>query len=131
MPLVRSRGRVLRAIGRTSVLLFVGLVLALASMRIQRRGPKQVAYGNPCGPTGDDLCYRPVLKGGFPVAFLLDVPGVSVEDQLAFGEDHFRAGAFWVDVALYWILALVAVRFIARPTSHRPGADGGEGSVPR
>jgi hypothetical protein len=47
------------------------------------------------------------LKGGFPVAYLFDNPGISVEHALAL-EDEFRVGAFLLDVAIYFALTLLA-----------------------
>jgi hypothetical protein len=96
---------------RTIALLTLGLVvamtLALLSSNIHRVGPEQVVYSNLCGPTTSDLCYKPVLKGGYPFAYLFDAPGISREDQLAFIEDHFHAWPFAFDVALYFAALLV------------------------
>jgi hypothetical protein len=94
--------------------LMLAVALTLASVRIQRRGPEQVVFSNLCGPTASDLCYRPALKGGFPVAYLFDTPGVSVENQLAFMEDKFRAVAFAVDVALYFAAATLVAWLVRR-----------------
>jgi hypothetical protein len=94
--------------------LVAATAVALLTVRIQRTGPEQVVYSNLCGPTGDDLCYKPVLKGGFPVAYLFDAPGVSVEDQLAFFEDNFHPDAFGLDVALYLALILLGRWFVLR-----------------
>ena len=80
------------------------VVLTLLSVRIQRTGPEQVVYSNLCGPTTSDLCYKPVLNGGFPIGYLFDSPGVSVEDQLAFFEDRFRWAPFVLDVAIHVVL---------------------------
>jgi hypothetical protein len=95
----------------------LAIALTLLSVRIQRRGPEQVVYGNVCGPTASDLCFKPVLKGGFPVAYLFDAPGVSVQDQLAFVEDSFRPGAFALDVSLYFAAIVVGVRIASRARS--------------
>lgn len=109
----RSPGRVNQVSLRSSrsalisFALFVAVTLTLLSVYIQRTGPEQVVYSNLCGPTTSDLCYKPVLKGGFPVAYLFDAPGISVEDQLAFFEDHFHSGAFAFDVAVYFALILL------------------------
>jgi hypothetical protein len=105
---------------RVSLLLALAVVLALLSVRIERRGPEQVVYGNVCGRAGSDLCYRPVLKGGFPVAYLFDAPGVSVEDQLAFIEDNFQPVAFTLDVALYFAVATLGFQIVARRLVPRP-----------
>ena len=78
-------------------------------MYVQRKGPEEVVYSNLCGPTMSDLCYKKVLKGGFPIAYLFDAPGVSVEDQLAFGEDNFRGRAFLIDFAAYLAVILLGL----------------------
>jgi hypothetical protein len=98
----------------------LAVVLALLSVCVERRGPEQVVYGNVCGRTGSDLCYRPVLKGGFPVAYLFDAPGVSVEDQLAFIEDDFQLVAFTLDVALYFAVVTLGSQIVARRLVPRP-----------
>ncbi|WP_306393866.1 hypothetical protein [Telluria beijingensis] len=91
---------------------FIGLVLiaattlALVSVNIERRGPELVSYGNLCGPTADDPCHVPALKGGFPVAYLVDAPGISVERRLGFGEDTLRPGALVVDIAVYFAIIM-------------------------
>lgn len=82
----------------------VAVCVTLLSVRIQRTGPEQVVYSNLCGPTASDLCYKPVLNGGFPFGYLYDSPGVSVEDQLAFVEDRFRWPPFILDVTIYAFL---------------------------
>jgi hypothetical protein len=93
----------------------VGLGIGLLSVRVQRTGPEQVVYSNLCGPAMDQLCYKPVLNGGFPLPFLYDRAGVSREDQLAFVEDRFRWLPFLADLVLY-----AAVMFgIARLTTRR------------
>jgi hypothetical protein len=53
-----------------------------------------------------------VLGAGFPLPFLVDKLGVSVEGQLAIGEDEFRAEAFVGDVVIYWGLGLLVSRFV-------------------
>jgi hypothetical protein len=88
--------------------------LALISVRVQRTGPEQVVYSNLCGPTTSDLCYKPVLKGGFPFAYLFDAPGVSVEDQLAFGEDNVEPVAFAVDVIVYFAVIVLGQRTVSK-----------------
>ena len=100
--------------GRLSLALVLAIALALLSVRVQRAGPERVVYSNLCGPTASDLCYKPVLKGGFPVAYLFDAPGVSVEDQLAFGEDNFYPVAFAIDVALCLAAIVLGSRLISR-----------------
>jgi hypothetical protein len=104
----------MRRVTRAILATIVALVLALFSMRIQRRGPEQVVFSNLCGPTHDDLCYKPVLKGGFPVAYLFDAPGVSVEDQLAIPEDNFHAVPFLLDVGAFLVVIVLGAAVINR-----------------
>jgi hypothetical protein len=113
-----ERGR-----GAAAMAVVAAIVLALLSVRIERTGPQQVAYSNLCGPTMSDLCYRPVLKGGFPIAYLFDAPGVSVEEQLGFGEDNLHYGALVADIALYFIAVLIILRVAARGSAVRLRAD--------
>lgn len=95
-------------LARSAGLLFVSAVVATLSVCIERRGPELVQYSDMCGPAHDQPCMRPTLKGGFPMGFLVDMPGVSVENQLSVGEDQFVAVAFVVDWGVYaafvWLL---------------------------
>jgi hypothetical protein len=88
---------------RFVALWFVAVLLALLSVFVEQTGPELEQYGNLCGTSHDDPCMRPVLKGGFPLPFLFDVSGVSVENQLAFGEDRIVPSAFMVDCGVYAI----------------------------
>jgi hypothetical protein len=58
-------------------------------------------------------CAIAVLGAGFPLPFLVDKLGISVEGKLAIGEDEFRGGAFVGDVVIYWGLGLLVSRFVA------------------
>ena len=92
----------------------LAITLALMSAQVERAGPEMVAYGNLCGATASDPCYEPVLKGGFPLAYLFDAPGVSRERRLAFGEDKLHTGALLIDAAIYFaILMLITGLFRA------------------
>jgi len=73
------------------------------SVFVQRTGPESAEYGNLCGPSSNDPCLEPVLKGGFPVAFLFDQPGVSVEHQLSVGEDALHISALIENTILYFV----------------------------
>lgn len=99
--------------------LISAITLAFLSVYVERVGPELAAYGNLCGPSAADPCYKPVLKGGFPVAYLFDVPGVSVERQLAFGEDKLFAGALVLDIAIYFVIALFAMLVVSHRRSTR------------
>ena len=88
-------------------LIIVSACLALLSVKIERRGPELVQFSDMCGPRSDQPCLRPSLKGGYPMAFVVDTPGVSVENQLFF-EDRFIPLGFVVDWAVcaagLWLL---------------------------
>lgn len=86
--------------------LFLAIALAFLSVHVERIGPELVVYGNLCGSSGSDFCYKPVLKGGFPVAYLFDAPGVSRERVLAFGEDKLSVSALVLDIAIYFAIVL-------------------------
>jgi len=103
----------------TGIALFLAIALALLSVRVERVGPELIAYGNLCGPNAADPCYKPVLKGGFPVAYLFDAPGISVERQLSFGEDKLYAGALIIDIAIYLAIVLLAMLVVSHYRSAR------------
>ena len=96
-----------------------GLTLTCSSFAYQRRGPELVVVGNLCGPKADEFCYKPVLKGGFPLAYIYDAPGVSVEGKLSIGEDKFRGRGFLVDVLLYFAVAIAVITALTRRTQRR------------
>jgi hypothetical protein len=98
----------------TALALTAAIALTFGSAYIERVGPEMAAYGNLCGPSASELCYEPVLKGGFPVAYLFDAPGISVEHQLSFGEDELSIGALLLDIAFYFGLGLLAFRLTPR-----------------
>lgn len=87
---------------------------ALLSVLVQSEGPELASYGNMCWPTANEGCYQPVLKGGFPLPYLLDMPGVSVEHQLAFGEDTLHRVNLVLDIAIHWSTILFLIWFVSR-----------------
>ena len=99
---------------RASLSFALALALTLLSVFVQREGPEVEAYGNLWGPAGNQDCYKPALKGGFPFAYLSDQPGVSVERQLSFGEDTLHPAALALDIAIYWSALMLALRFAKR-----------------
>jgi hypothetical protein len=105
---------------RVTILTLIGLVLVIAialtlwSVNVEQIGPELVVYGNLCGLSGFDFCYKPVLKGGFPVAYLFDAPGISVERQLGFFEDNLSVGALVLDVAFYFAIVLLTMLAVLR-----------------
>ena len=96
------------------VALIIAIALTLRSVNVEHIGPELVVYGNLCGPSGFDFCYKPVLKGGFPVAYLFDAPGISVERQLGFFEDNLSVGALVLDVAFYFAIVLLTMIAVLR-----------------
>ncbi|NHZ32942.1 hypothetical protein [Massilia rubra] len=106
----------LTKLGLIGLVLAMAMTLAFLSAFVERTGPQLAQYGNLCGPAATDPCYKPVLKGGFPVAYLLDAPGVSRERQLAFVEDHLSPAGLILDVAVYFVTLLIAL-FVARGRS--------------
>lgn len=88
--------------------------LALLSVFVERTGPELEQYGNLCGSTFDDPCYRPLLKGGFPAAYLFDMPGVSVEGRLSISEDTLLLEALLVDIVVDFAVLLLAVLVVPR-----------------
>lgn len=99
--------------------LILAITLALLSVSVERVGPEMVQYG--------DSDYRLVLKGGFPVAYLFDAPGISVERQLTFVEDQLSVVALILDIAIYFAIAWLTIRVAWRawsarkPTARRDG----------
>jgi hypothetical protein len=92
---------------RVFLLIVLAIASSLLSVFIERTGPESVPYGNLCGPSSIQPCLEPVLKGGFPVAFLFDRPGVSVEHQLHFGEDILRINSLTLNTALHFVAVML------------------------
>jgi hypothetical protein len=90
-------------IGRVVAILLAALVLALASSAVAGTRLEVQDWDCPPAPAS---CARPVLVRGFPLSYISDYHGISVVGRASLlgallGEDHFRAGAFAADVALY------------------------------
>ncbi len=102
------------------ILAFIAAVtLALLSSNTERIGPELVQDGNVCGPGGNDPCYKPALKGGFPLAYLFDQPGISVEGRLFFFEDTLYIGPLMFDIAVYFAAILPGLRRASRSPAAR------------
>jgi hypothetical protein len=106
--------RRLSNVSLAGLLAMLACMLALASVLVERVGPEMGQYGNLCGPSGSAPCLEPVLNGGFPLAFLFDTPGASVERKLSFGEDTLRPGALVLDIALNFVALLLLTFFLSR-----------------
>ena len=93
---------------------FLAVVLSVLSAFIERTGPEEASYRNMCGPSANDPCLKPLLKGGLPIAYLFDQPGVSVEHQLSFTEDQVRIDALALNTALYFAAIVLAARLLRK-----------------
>ena len=93
--------------------LLLSCAMAICSAAVQSFGPEQGVFGNMCGPRADENCMGPLLNGGFPFRYLFDLPGISVENQLAFVEDRFELQPFLLNWGVYFTLVLV-VLFVLR-----------------
>jgi len=94
--------RTLSRLTFTTLALAAATTLALLSVSVERVGPEQVQHGNLCGAPRFEPCYKPALKGGFPIGYLYDQPGISVEGKLAFIEDKLYIGALLANIAIYF-----------------------------
>jgi hypothetical protein len=90
-------------------------ICALASARLERKGPDHGVYCALGKVDGYDI-YCPELKlsGGWPAPFLFDRPGISVEGKLSFIEDDFRFWPFLASVSFYLVLLLMLRRGLAQ-----------------
>ncbi|HEU4560822.1 MAG TPA: hypothetical protein VFS20_23420 [Longimicrobium sp.] len=83
-------------------MLAIALAATVASATYQRVGPLQEATGYACGAHDPPApCRIPVLGGGWPVAYLVDKTGISVEGKLSPVEDEMRWSAFVLDFAFF------------------------------
>lgn len=107
---------------RASMALELALALALASSYVQSEGPELESYGNLCGPAANESCDKPVLKGGFPLAYLFDTQGVSVERQLSFVDDTPHPFTLVLDIAIYWSAIMFCIWLVNHQcASAKPG----------
>jgi hypothetical protein len=96
------------------VTLAPALAIALGSAYVERVGPAPAAWRDElCSPFPLHPCAEGVLQGGWPFAFLLDKPGISVMSALGLVEDRFEPWAFWANVAVFW-LTLLGVGHLVR-----------------
>jgi HAMP domain-containing protein len=110
-------------LSKVSVAVFAlisAITLALLSVFVERASPELVRYG--------DSDFRPVLKGGFPLAYLFDMPGVSVQGKLSFGEDILSVGALVFDIAIYFAIILLITEALSRRSRARKKTESGAGT---
>jgi hypothetical protein len=100
----------MRALRRGAVTLVAAVALALLSVFVERVGPAPASWRDEsCSPFPLHPCDEGVLQGGWPLAYLLDKPGISVMAELGLVEDRFHPVPFFLNVAVYWALLLGAV----------------------
>lgn len=79
-------------------IVLAGLGLTILSFAYQSLGPEFNLSGTECRVIRE--CFDPVRGGGFPVQYVIDIPGITYWDVLGF-EDEFRPLAFVADVCFY------------------------------
>lgn len=91
-----------------AVLLPLACLATVGSCAIQRNGPEQAVYCDRDAPlaAAASSCIRPVLNAGWPVPFLVDRPGISLEGVIGFPEDDFRLWPFIANVLFYQLVLL-------------------------
>jgi hypothetical protein len=104
--------RVLRRMALGAALLLAAGFLTLLTSSIRRQGPEQAIYNHECGDAAGALL-RAAPRGGLPRPVLVRHPGVSVEHQLALGEDRIRPTPLLLDIAFFTAL-LTAVAWAWR-----------------
>jgi hypothetical protein len=122
MDIIKRRGEILLKIffGLVRIFLYsvIPLFMAMLSVIYVRYVPTVV--GDLCGPNGDELCYRPLLQGGFPFAYLIDQGGISGMGQLGI-EDKFSALAFGADFLFYVLIVFLIDILIQRSRRRKAG----------
>ena len=73
--------------------------------------PIPTVVDNVCGPAGNEFCYTPLPRAGFPFAYWFDQDGVS--GRLRF-KDKTSALAFSTDFLVYFLIVLFIDILITR-----------------
>jgi hypothetical protein len=94
------------------IALVLGIGLASASYYYQRTGPSIGIYGTECAEPPHGYCYGPLLGAGFPLQFVLDVPGVSIIGRLGY-EDDFLLPFYFLDAAFFG-MGVFAISWLGR-----------------
>ena len=89
----------------------IPFILTLLSAFYVRSIPMVV--DNVCGPAGNEFCYTPLPRAGFPFSYWIDQGGVSVMGQLGF-EDKVSVLAFGADFLVYVLFVLLIDRLIQK-----------------
>lgn len=96
-----------------SGLLAGGVLLTVLTSQGQREGPELAIYNHECG-TLEAPCLEPRRAAGLPLQYWFDTPGVSVQHQLALGEDRIRWTPFALDAVFFAGLLAIAARAARR-----------------
>lgn len=89
----------------------VALVLTVTSAAYQRVGPTRMVEGEAWCETPAP-CEIRALGAGFPMAYLVDDPQVSVPDAVHVLEDDFRPLAFAADLLFFFAAVVLAARLL-------------------
>lgn len=98
------------------LLLGIALALTLASSLVERTRLEVQDWDCPPAPAS---CARPVVVIGFPLPYISDFHGISPVGSAdltgaLLGMDHFHAGAFWADVAIYFLFCAAGWAIVRR-----------------
>jgi hypothetical protein len=97
----------------------VALLVTCATVGIQRVGPTRMVTGEAWCKTAEPCAVR-ALGAGFPFAYLVDNPQISVPNAIGLVEDDFRAGAFGLDWLLFFLLLRPVGLLLARRRMDAP-----------
>ena len=92
-------------------IVLAGIALALLSFTLQSLGPERDSFGTECIPIQD--CIQPVLGAGFPIHYVIDIPGITYQSVLGF-EDDFRLWPFITDTCFYVCVVSLASLVVKR-----------------
>jgi hypothetical protein len=107
----------MRASSRPGFALLLGVALAALSRGYERIGPAPTSWRDTelCSFSPPRPCRDGVLQAGWPLAYLVDTPGISRVGQLALVEDQFRPAAFVADAAIGALVSGLILRGSAPP----------------
>jgi len=115
MDIIKRRGeiviKIFSAIVRIFVYSVIPFALTLLSVFYIRYVP--TIMGNVCGVTGNEFCYEPLPRAGFPFSYWIDKGGVSVMGTLEL-TDEISILAFGADFLFYFLIVFFVDKFIKR-----------------
>jgi hypothetical protein len=92
--------------GRKTILVIILAAVLITLLSYTYRWYDDGVFGTEClDPAPDGKCYTPILRAGFPFAYVIDSSGVSVMGVLSpLGEDRVFPLAFLGNIAVYALL---------------------------